>query len=359
MQLIVPVGGLSTRYGLGRPKWMLTHPDGRTMLEASLEGFLSDDIETINVIITDEVLKEFNLPEDIVERILGYDKRLRVIKLPGASPSQLQTVFRGVTQGGVTGPIVVKDCDNSFKMRQRPLDLGNAVALVKVGQDDDIRRLGAKGFAVVNENTQPDPTVACLVEKRVASPYVCAGAYFFSSAAELVANVATMAGAGYMSEAINKMGRRDRRFRAAEVTDYEDWGTGQEWAEYCGKFRNLLVDIDGVLFENGSRVTEPRWGLGQRPITANLEALRGLMAKGKTRLYLMTARPEAYRDVTERQLREAGLSWSALIMGLYHARRVVINDFSSGPGSHWPTAEALNVIRNSADLGAILNYWPK
>ena len=36
--LIVPCAGKSTRFPNMKPKWMLTHPDGKLMIEKALEG---------------------------------------------------------------------------------------------------------------------------------------------------------------------------------------------------------------------------------------------------------------------------------------------------------------------------------
>ena len=45
---------------------------------------------------------------------------------------------------------------------------------------------------------------------------------------------------------------------------------------------------------------------------------------------------------------EAKIKYHQLIMGLPHAKRLLINDFSET--NSFPTAEAINIYRNSSDL---------
>ena len=49
---------------------------------------------------------------------------------------------------------------------------------------------------------------------------------------------------------------------------------------------------------------------------------------------------------------EKTIKYHQLIMGLPHSKRVLINDFSET--NKFPTAEAINIYRNSKDLGKLL-----
>lgn len=354
MHLIIPLGGLSRRYGLPRPKWLMTHPDGRYMIEHAVDCMIAPRRYTrIHFVLTQEVMAEFNLPADIIHRVFGsksYANQISAITLHSSSLSQLETVVRAVAQQNLQGPATIKDCDNSFDI----LAAGtNYIATRVVDDQDDIRRLQMKSF-VRRKNGQ----VTDVIEKRVISNEFCAGAYGFEEIHSLVSIFDRLgrSAALYMSDAINALIDQGSAFSTIQATAYEDWGTVDDWLAYCSPYRNLLIDIDGVIFENGSRALEPRWGANE-PIKANVEALKRIMGQ-RVKIYFLTARGEEYRAETEAQLRAAGLRWEALIMGLFHAKRVLVNDFSSTPGSQWPTAEAINVIRNSSDLATIINYWP-
>ena len=60
MKLIIPVAGSSTRYQGMRPKWMLTLPDGKLMIEECIKGIDFTNIEEIVIIALEEHIKESN-----------------------------------------------------------------------------------------------------------------------------------------------------------------------------------------------------------------------------------------------------------------------------------------------------------
>jgi hypothetical protein len=73
------------------------------------------------------------------------------------------------------------------------------------------------------------------------------------------------------------------------------------------------------------------------------EAFRLWAHKGYT-VVLTTGRPESVRDLTDRQIRGAGLYYDHLIMGLPRGPRVVINDVKQN--TETATANCVNLLRN-------------
>ena len=59
---------------------------------------------------------------------------------------------------------------------------------------------------------------------------------------------------------------------------------------------------------------------------------------------ITTARPESMRVHTEKELRDLGLKWSMLIMGIGRGPRILINDES--PTVRGPKAIAFSIKRN-------------
>lgn len=110
----------------------------------------------------------------------------------------------------------------------------------------------------------------------------------------------------------------------------------------------IFCDIDGCIFEHD--------GTPNNHLNKNPKLLPGVKEKLNSwkmkdyRLILTTGRKECTRDDTVRQLKEAGLDWDQLIMGLGGGFRVLINDFK--PGNPDPTALAFTVERNKG-LGDI------
>jgi ribonucleotide monophosphatase NagD (HAD superfamily) len=112
-----------------------------------------------------------------------------------------------------------------------------------------------------------------------------------------------------------------------------------------------LVDIDGVVLKNSGQYIAPLWDDPDEPIVANVNALKKITAAG-AQIIFVTARPERYRQKTERALSELGLTWHAAIFGVNHACRTLINDFAQS--NPYPSAVAINLPRNSNELGTFL-----
>jgi hypothetical protein len=105
----------------------------------------------------------------------------------------------------------------------------------------------------------------------------------------------------------------------------------------------IFIDIDGTIFEETGKgatyqLTEP---------AVLLPGVKDCFNKWSSlgyKIILVTARKESAREVTERCLRNAGLFWDNLLMGLSSGQRILINDFK--PYSDLPTAVAINLERN-------------
>lgn len=115
--------------------------------------------------------------------------------------------------------------------------------------------------------------------------------------------------------------------------------------------KTLFIDIDGTLFEHGKdgtgaaywQVATGRYTVKTpRVLPGVLEAFNNWHGKGY-RLILTTGRCESTRAATEQQLREAGLFWDVLIMGVGGGQRILINDLKSDGAI---SAVAINVKRD-------------
>ena len=58
--LIIPVAGKSSRYPGMRPKWLLTMPDGKLMIEKSVSLFNLNKFKRIIIIALNEHIKKFS-----------------------------------------------------------------------------------------------------------------------------------------------------------------------------------------------------------------------------------------------------------------------------------------------------------
>ena len=107
--------------------------------------------------------------------------------------------------------------------------------------------------------------------------------------------------------------------------------------------KTVICDIDGTLVKHGmpSKVATPEYKMELLPDT--LAKLEEWEAKGY-RIILLTGRKESMRKVTEKQLRDVGIFYDQLLMGVGGGVRYLVNDTKPN-GSQ--TAFAINVERNT------------
>jgi len=106
--------------------------------------------------------------------------------------------------------------------------------------------------------------------------------------------------------------------------------------------KTIFLDIDGCIFEHTGDITNlARFGGVVLP--GVLDAFRRWDLNGYN-IILTTGRRESTRPDTERQLREAGIFYDQLVMGIGGGPRVLINDLK--PGSDNYAAMSFNLKRN-------------
>jgi hydroxymethylpyrimidine pyrophosphatase-like HAD family hydrolase len=106
--------------------------------------------------------------------------------------------------------------------------------------------------------------------------------------------------------------------------------------------KTIICDIDGTLVEHGSpsQVVTSTYKMTLLPGT--LTKLEEWEAKGY-RIILLTGRKESMRKVTKAQLKEVGIFYDQLIMGVGGGARYLIND-NKPNGEEY--AAAINIERN-------------
>jgi len=106
--------------------------------------------------------------------------------------------------------------------------------------------------------------------------------------------------------------------------------------------KTIICDIDGTLVIHNppSTVTNPTYKMKLLPGT--LSKLEEWEAKGY-RIILLTGRKESMRKVTEKQLKNVGIFYDQLIMGVGGGIRCLVNDYKPD-GTE--AAFAINVERN-------------
>ena len=105
--------------------------------------------------------------------------------------------------------------------------------------------------------------------------------------------------------------------------------------------KTIFCDIDGTLcVHHEDIIRQHREELSLLPET--LDVLKEWERSGH-RLILVTGRKESHRKQLEKQLRNAGIFWDKLIMGLSNGPRVIVNDVKEGGEDR---ALGFNIKRN-------------
>jgi hypothetical protein len=363
--LVMPCAGRSSRFPGHKPKWLLTQPNGRLMLVDAVGGL---DLENVTRVIVGVLQEHVSLhcggePEAILAAFADGPPHLRNIEIvlvviEKETIDQVQTIERILEAASVTGPIFLKDCDNQFAC---PVQATNGVATLEITKDVlSISIPAGKSYVSLT----PSGVITNIVEKVIVGNTFCVGGYSFASVETFKTHTQKCREHRELTCSTNtelavsdiiwlQMLTTSEPFVSMPVSGYKDWGTLSAWLDYTRTFKTLFCDVDGTLIKNSGQYFVPRWGT-QPPLEDNVAHLKKLHKGGRIQIILTTTRPETFRELTEKQLKEAGIPYDKLVLGLWHGQRVVINDYAKT--NPFPSAVAVNLKRNADDLREHLEY---
>ncbi|MBZ7939778.1 hypothetical protein H2277_08365, partial [Campylobacter sp. W0014] len=348
MNLILPVAGKSSRFPNMKPKWLLTHPNGNLMIIEAIKGLPLSQFKTIYVICLKEHSDKYNLKNILIQQfdVLKCKDKLKLIMLDQETKSQPETVYKGIKKANITGQIYIKDSDNFFIEENFT---GNFISTFDLNEMDLINAKN-KSYVCLDEQN----IVVNIIEKKIISSMFNVGGYGFEEA-EVFCNFFEKLkdfNNLYISHIIYSMMLEGIVFRASKVKDYIDWGTIEEWNRFKDNFATLFVDIDGTLVHSSSEFFSPMWGETLK-IKENVDILNRLYDTGRINIVLTTSRSLSYERVTKDQLKREGIKYHQIIFGLYHAKRIIINDYAST--NPYKSCDCVNLKRDSNELKDMLN----
>lgn len=347
MNLILPVAGKSSRFPGVKPKWLLTHPNGNLMIIEAIKGLELDEFEKIHLVTIKEHVEKYDFISGIQKQFDNINQldKLNIVILDNQTNNQPETVVNAIKQANIKGQIYIKDSDNYFIEK---ITKGNFVSTFDLN-DMDLVHAKNKSYVITNDQN----IITNIVEKKVVSSMFNVGGYGFKSAEEFVKYYELLKNNTdlYISHIIYKMLLAGVNFIQSNVNDYLDWGTIKEWNMYKSQYVTLFVDIDGTLVENSGEYFEPLWGTTDK-IKENVEIINKLYNSGKVNIILTTSRKIKYKTITENQLLNENVKYHQIIYGLYHGKRIVINDYA--PTNPYKSCDAINLKRNSSDLKEML-----
>jgi hypothetical protein len=345
--LILPVAGRSSRYGLSRPKWLLTMPSGELMFEFSISKLDFQHFTKIIFICLEEHLK-FISEEKIKILLKEYCKNIEIVILSEPTKSQSETVFKALEFCNVSGPFFVKDCDNQFSFSFS----GESQIATLLLSDETGTNATNKSYVDVDSFNN----VKNIVEKRVISNQFCCGGYGFDSSQKFMDAFKDIEERNngpdeiYLSHVIYELLLRGNQFKASMASSFIDLGTSKEYRLFCKKHLTIFCDIDGVLCKNGSKFGDRGW---KTPIIEkNVKALVDFQKIYNLYIVVTTSRPWEEKEDLQNKLDNAGLKVEQYVMSLPHGRRVLINDFAST--NSYPSAISVNLERDNDNLNVFL-----
>jgi len=344
--LIVPMAGKSSRFPNMKPKWMLTHPmKNRFMVIDAISRINLDFFDAIYFICLNEHEIKYSFLKGFCEELqeCGIENKSKIIFLDNQTSSQSETVYNAIKLENIEGFIFIKDSDGYYECEL--VDNENQIAFFDLNDMDDINAR-TKSYVEFDING----IVTNIVEKKVISSTFSVGGYGFKDAKEFCKayeQIEDLDGECYISNIIFEMILSGSRFNGLSTTNFKDWGTLDAWNKYKSQYRCLFLDIDGTLVSNSSIHFPPYVGSGD-VLENNVDFLAKLHQSGKVKIILTTSRPEKLKKLTLMEMRDKGIPFDNIIMGLPHCQRVVINDFArSNP---YPSCKAINIPRNADNL---------
>jgi len=349
LSLIVPAAGKSTRFPNMRPKFLLTHPRGSLMLIESISNIDLNCFDAIYFTVLREHLDKFGCENGLNKAILqaGLQGKAKLVIIDKPTSCQPETIRVTIEQENIKGSIFIKDVDNQFECK--PINK-NSIVIYDLNLMDLVNPRN-KSYVNINENLLIDN----IVEKQVTSPYFCCGGYSFESVNvfnKYYDKISKIHGNDfYISHIIYAMLLDNIVFTPIWAQKYEDWGTDNDWQKYRTTFATLFVDIDGTLIYASAEYFEPSIG-NTKAIQENINYLNKLHNTGRIQIILTTARKKEYEIITKEQLKKCGLKYDDILFGIFHSKRIIINDYSDT--NPYPSCEAINVIRDSIDIETLL-----
>ncbi|HSQ97512.1 MAG TPA: HAD hydrolase family protein [Rickettsiales bacterium] len=345
--LLLPCGGKSNRFPNMKPKYMLTHPDGNLMIEKAIEGLDLNIFDRIIITLIKEHVEKYE-SKLILEQAFALHKdiknKLEFCVLDDFTKSASETVALTIEKMNIKGSLVIKDCDNMVEI---PLKnkIQNAIVGYNLYKHPEITNVPGKSFLIINEQN----IIRDIIEKRIVSNIICIGVYCFENVELFLKSYnylikQEVKGEMFISNIISfLLLDKNNMFQYLEATDYADWGTLNEWKEVQRKYRTYFVDVDGVILKNCGKYGKINWSNNNEPLENNVKTLIKLQNQG-AQIVITTSRTEEYRKDLEKIFEKLGLKPYAILMGMNHAARVIINDFAST--NPYPSAAAITFPRN-------------
>lgn len=298
--LIVPCLGRKIVNGI--PQYLNRHPNGKLLIERSIEGVFSEDYHSVFIALLTEDLTLYHADEIITSEVKKYS--IEIVTLEEMTSGPAETIYNVIKKKGITGPVVIKDSDNYLKTEDIPYE-NFVVGLDLNVWERDVHNLRNKSFLIVNEQGN----LLDIIEKQVRSDVICLGLYGFKKAEDFVKAYEHLNDESYpifslyVSHVISYLiGYSGRVFHYVPSLEYENWGDERLWKDMQRDYALYFIDLDNILDSEGTLSKQ------------NREKLSVLQSRGASYIGY-TVEDEEYKIFALRVLQNAGLHFIKIIYG--------------------------------------------
>jgi hypothetical protein len=335
--LIIPASGKSSRFQNMKPKWMLTHPSGKLMIEKVVNGLNIEDYSMVYFVILEEHCKKYEA--DLILKQCFSKIPHKIVVLDTPTNSSPETVYNCIIREKIFGPIVVKDCDClvSFEIP----NYSNFVVGINI--NPSIKNIQQKSFILLNQ----DNIIQEIIEKKVVSDKICLGVYgmhseeMIKSFERLNENIGNEL---YFSHIVSDIiESQEKIFLAVDAAKFIDWGTKEEWFSSANIKNTYFLDIDGIILHNTGKYGSKNWFNTIEPIEENISIIKQLSDDGHEIIFV-TSRPPDALEMFKELLKNRNIKYKTIIDSCLHSKRIIVNDFA--PSNPFPSCLAINIPRN-------------
>lgn len=351
--LVLPVAGKSARYPGMRPKWLLTMPNGKLMIEQSVSKINCDIFDKVYVIALEEHIKKYVNYNQLLKSLKkNISKKIEIVQIKKDTSCQAETVLHFLLLKKITSSFLIKDCDNEFSIDEkiiRKKNIPNSVYSIDIKTLDLI---DAKSKSYIQKDLYNN--VTNIVEKKIISDYFCCGAYGFNKPVEFIKSAKKLLKISndvYISHIILDMILNGKNFNYLKGKEYISWGTLEEYRLWQKKTLTIFCDFDGCLVRNGSKIFSKIDKIV--PLEKNLVALKELQKTNDVELIITTSRPKDEAQKIKKVLHKYKIKVKKIVTGLKHSRRIIVNDFANT--NPYPSSVSINTERNSEELSGIFS----
>lgn len=304
--LIVPC--LGRRIVNEIPQYLHRHPNGKLLIERSIEGIFSEEYDRVVVVLLEDDIEEWHADIIIEEELKKYPIEIVVLNSMTSGPAE--TVYMAIQKANIEGSVVVKDVDNYLKIKNVPH--GNFVAGLDLNTwERDVHNLRNKSFLILNEQGN----LLDIIEKKVRSDVICLGLYGFNKAEDFIKSYKKLNDISYpisklyISHVISYLiGYSGRVFHYMEALEYENWGDERLWRDMQRDYTLYFIDLDNILGKNGT-LSE-----------SNKKKLSVLQQRGASFIGY-TVENEEYKISALKVLQSAGLQFIKIIYGCPYSEK--------------------------------------